>query len=164
MSWWVLPTTADIGLRICGPSPSAILSDAVQGLQTLGSSDEAIRATMEIPQREGEIHLKLPAPGWDRALLALLSEVIWRIDAKGEWITGFSLDPRLNESDDPSHIQGIARWIPLHHVERSLEIKAATHHALRMEEVADGERDSSLFDDLPPVIGPAWVAEIILDV
>ena len=161
MSWWILPTTADIGLVCFGPSAERVMEDASLGLQSIliaenTSLDGIVRETSTwrveaTPQRE------------DLTFVRWLEEVLYQCEVEQR----FLVDCQIHLGQD---LEAQVSWVNAAEVEREIEVKAVTRHQLECRAVAEGEliegvRPTMLGKDgIPDFEGPGWTARVILDI
>ena len=85
MSWWIWPTTADVGIRVFSSSESALIDEAIIGMQNIVFSEY-------IPNRFdglviGEIQWKHEIDrSLDRMLVRVLEEVLYFSEVENKWI------------------------------------------------------------------------------
>ena len=75
MSWWLWPTTADVGIRAFSSSPSLLIDELIHGMQNivLSDSDKIFDDNTII----GEIEWNLPVDrSLDRLAVRILEEVL----------------------------------------------------------------------------------------
>ena len=53
MSWWILPTTADIGIRAFSSSPETVIMECVLGLQSIQVSDKSLDSINQLIRSTG---------------------------------------------------------------------------------------------------------------
>ncbi len=151
MSSWPFGTTADIGLRSFSSTPLKVMEEAVMGMQSILMSDGG----QELPWHHSQ--WILPVDDWDRLLVKVLEEVLYRAEIKDEWVVDISF--MLKEE---LHCQ--VAWVEASDVEREVEIKAITRHDLMFRELAPAEQLESIHDGVPDIIGPGWVADVVFDI
>src|SRR5262245_24144213 len=131
--------TADLGLRIVATDLDDLFRSAAEGL-----FDVIVANRDQVRQSESE-RISLAADSLQELLLAWLSELIFRCETEHRLYTHFEvvLGPEGRHLEATIHGESIDsnRHILDH------EVKAVTHHQLRLIREAD-----------------AWVAEVILDI
>lgn len=126
----VIDHTADIRLELEGSTPAALCQSLVAGICNLYAGTSALAADSAQP-------LQLEADSLEALLVALASEVIFRMEA-GERLVTELIDADLRTHGDGYCLRATARvaGLPDGHP-RTLEIKAATWHGLKVERRAD---------------------------
>ena len=89
MSWWILPTTADIGLRAFSSDPSGAMREAALGMQEIQMVTGA--KNHELPHNESNWTIETPTQDFDRILVRWLEEVLYRGQAEGKWLSDVSI-------------------------------------------------------------------------
>ena len=75
MSWWILPTTADIGIRAFSTSPSDLLREVTFGLQSIQLSEEDNNQITTINCHSGRWSVPLFESDLERGLVLWLEAV-----------------------------------------------------------------------------------------
>ncbi len=156
MSWWVLPTTADIGLRAFSDSAAGALREAALGMQEIQIATGA--TVSNLPIMESNWTVDAPTKDYDRLLVKWLEEVLFMGQAEGEWLSDVSI-----EILDGS-IEATVTSIDSELVQRELEIKAVTMHEVALVEIGVGEVISGVEPDIPSFEGPGWMAQVVFDI
>lgn len=133
--------TADLGLRITGSDLDDLFRTAAEGLlDTILTNREAIR-----PEASESFELRAEAP--EELLVAWLNELIFRLESSHRVYGRF--DVRVAE--DGRSLRATIEGEPIDRARHELdhEVKAVTHHGLRLDRAEDGT---------------GWVAEVILDI
>jgi SHS2 domain-containing protein len=151
MSSWPFGTTADIGLRVFSSSPEGVLKEAVLGMQSILLSTTGFN----LPWHHSQWNLG--KDDWDRMLVKVLEETLYRAEIHNEWVVdiSFSLGQQL-------HCQ--VAWVDASKVEREVEIKAITRHDLQVRELGAAEQVSSPYSEVPDIIGPGWIGDVVFDI
>ena len=158
MSWWFLPTSADIGLRAFSIDVPGTFLEATMGLQSIQLSDNGLAALDTLPSSTGEWAVLAPEGDFERGLVRWLDEVLYRGSAEGQWLVDAVI--RI----DGDRIEAQASWVDSDLVEREIEVKAVTLHELSLREVAAGEMVSGIEPDIPTFEGPGWMAQVVFDI
>lgn len=152
MSWWELPTTADLGLAIFSPSRDRLFEEAACGLQSIllaeGFDLHALvrsTSTWTVPSEDDE-----------RTLVRWLEEILYQAEVENR----FLVDCQVRITDA---LEAQVSWVEADSVEREIEVKAVTRHrlecrALEADEAVQGE------GEIPDFEGTGWFARVILDV
>tara|TARA_B100000965_G_scaffold406786_1_gene448572 strand:- start:7955 stop:8428 length:474 start_codon:yes stop_codon:yes gene_type:complete len=157
MSWWIFPTTADVGIRSFSDTLESIIRETTLGIQEyqllvpISDLSSLVRHTSA---------WAVPIIGNDleRGLVRWLEEVLYRGYGEGQWL----VDVSISVSDD--YISGHVSWIESDLVEREIEVKAITMHELILEEIPEGAIVSGKIFEVPDFEGPGWTSQVILDI
>ena len=158
MSWWILPTTADIGLRAFSTDAAGAMAEAALGLQEVQASEGSLADLSKLFVSREEWEVEVPNGDLERGLVRWLEEVLYRGSAEGQWLVDASI--RI--------VDGIIRakvsWIDSKNVDLAIEVKAITLHELVLREVTLGEVVAGVESEIPSFEGPGWMAQVIFDV
>ena len=157
MSWWIFPTTADVGIRSFSNTLEGIIRETTLGIQEyqllvpINELNSLVRQTSAwaVPIADNDL---------ERGLVRWLEEVLYRGYGEGQWL----VDVSISVSDD--YISGHVSWIDSDLVEREIEVKAITMHELILEEVPEGVTVSGKVSEVPDFVGPGWTSQVILDI
>ena len=158
MSWWILPTTADIGIRAFSSNPLDLLREVTFGFQEIQLSDEGNDAISTLNQHKGQWSIPLIDEDLERGLVLWLEEVLFRGSIEDKWL----IDVSFKISD--LAIDACVSWVDSKLVSREIEIKAVTMHELIFKEMYKNEILNSTEISIPAFEGPGWVAQVVLDV
>ena len=156
MSRWILPTTADIGLRAFGDDVVAAMREAALGMQDIQIAEGF--TTSGLPRNESVWTIERPLQDYDRALVRWLEETLYRAQAEGEWLC----DVELQIQDES--IEARVIWVDVDLVEREVDIKAVTMHEVALIQVGPGEVVAGVEPDIPSFEGPGWMAQVVFDI
>ena len=79
MSFWLRPTTADIGLRAFSSSPERLLIEAAKGMQSIMLSKKGETSVASGIRKTGVWNLTGVEEGdWERWLVLFLQEVLYK--------------------------------------------------------------------------------------
>lgn len=162
MSSWPYGTTADIGICVFASSPESLIGQAVEGMQGILLSGEGIEAIKDCPWHHSTWNLP-SSNTWDRDLVRILEEVLFRCEVHDEWVVELKL-LKLQEGEENSQLACQVAWVDAEAIEREVEIKAVTRHNLRFIELAEGQESISQYPEVPVVRGPGWLAEVVFDI
>ncbi len=157
MSWWIFPTTADVGIRSFSSSLEGIIREttlAIQEYQLL----LPINHLNSIARKTSTWAVPIISDDLERGLVRWLEEVLYRGYGEGEWL----VDVSISVSD--GYISGHVSWIDSDIVEREIEVKAITMHELILEEILEGAVITELPPEVPDFEGPGWTSQVILDI
>lgn len=132
---WLHPAGSDLRMEVGGPDLHACLAAAVAGFAA---------ALAEVPGNAPQRRERLELTGADPTdlLVALVDELIYRLDADGELVAG------LEQLDaDPQHLRATAVLVPLAATRvHGVAPKAATWHGAELAEGPDGWRGQVTID------------------
>ena len=155
MSWWLWPTTADVGIRAFSSSPSLLIDELIHGMQNivLSDSDKIFDDNTII----GEIEWNLPVDrSLDRLAVRILEEVLYLSEVHNKWI----INSKTMMLENNVHI--VFTYVNANNIERDVEVKAVTRHSLEFREILEDESIDSI-DGVPEMVGPGWFASIVFD-
>jgi len=132
----LLAHTADIGIIARGKDMKEAFINAARGLFSL------MLESGEVEAKE-YFHIEVNAPDREALLVNWLSELIYLADAKGMLFSQFNIS-RLSDIQLSADAGGEKVDGTKHHLKR--EVKAATYHKLKVEQVQDGWRAQVIFD------------------
>ena len=100
MSWWILPTTADIGIRAFSSSPSDLLREVTFGLQSIQLSEEDNDQINTIIRHSGQWSVPLCEFDLERGLVLWLEEVLFYGSIEDKWLIDASF--KISSTPSPS--------------------------------------------------------------
>ena len=159
MSWWILPTTADIGLRAFAASGDRLIEEITLGMQSLLLSEVGARSLPDLKVEEGvwQTAVDEDTPT-DLLLVRWLEDVLYQAEVENRWLVALSV--MLTDVD----IRAQVSFVDAESVEREVEIKAVTRHELMFQEVPAGVEVPGAPPDIPSFEGPGWMAQVIFDI
>jgi len=157
MSWWIMPTTADVGLRAFSSSISGAIRETTLGIQSILLSNKGAKEIDGLVRHTGKWSVN-SANSTDNTLVAWLEEVLYQGEVEGRWL----VDCQLLLGDESLDAQ--VSYVNAEQVEREVEIKAVTRHDLLLIEIEAGSEFSSISPDIPSFEGPGWVSQVIFDI
>lgn len=155
MSWWLWPTTADVGVRAFANSPSLLIDEVINGMQNivLTNSDTTFDDNLII----GEIEWNHPNDrSLDRLIVRILEEVLYISEVQNRWV----IKSKTMILENNIHI--VFTYVDSKKIQRDVEIKAVTRHSLEFRQINDNESIDSI-DGVPEMIGPGWFASVVFD-
>ena len=157
MSWWVMPTTADIGFRAFSDSPIGILRESALALQGIQLSDRGIEYLDGHIRHVAEWSIPFGSSDIERTLVRWLEEVLFNSYVEDKWLveSEFSLDE--------DYLRAQVLWVDSRDVELEIEVKAVTLHDLVVRQVAMCEVVDGV-EGLPSFERPALIAKEVLDI
>tara|TARA_B100000929_G_scaffold250416_1_gene210031 strand:- start:506 stop:982 length:477 start_codon:yes stop_codon:yes gene_type:complete len=158
VSWWLLPTTADVGIRAFSADAAGAMAEAALGLQAVQISESTLTDLSDLAASTAEWEVEVPNGDLERGLVRWLEEVLYRGGAEGQWMVDASI------SIVDGAIRAKVSWTDTNNVDLVIEVKAITLHELVLREVALGEVVVGVEPEIPSFEGPGWMAQVILDV
>ena len=157
MSWWIMPTTADIGFRVFSDSPTGILRDSALALQGIQLSDRGMEYLDGHIRHVAEWSIPFGSSDIEGTLVRWLEEVLFNSYVEDKWLveSEFSLDE--------DYLRAQVLWVDSRDVELEIEVKAVTLHDLVVRQVAMGEVVDGV-EGVPSFEGPGWMAQVVLDI
>ena len=157
MSWWIFPTTADVGIRSFSNTLESIIRETTLGIQEYQLL-VPISELNSIARQTSTWAVPIIGDDLERGLVRWLEEVLYRGYGEGQWL----VDVSISVSDE--YISGHVSWIDADLVEREIEVKAITMHELILKEVPEGATVSGKIFEVPDFEGPGWTSQVILDI
>jgi SHS2 domain-containing protein len=155
MSWWIWPTTADVGIRVFSSTKSSLIDEVIYGMQNVVFSDDNQYRYEECIVGEFEWNHANDRT-LDRLIVRILEEVLYMSEVENKWIIGSQ--SLINEDQ----IRIVFRYIESSILTRDVEIKAVTRHSLDARELVAEESIAGI-DGIPEMIGPGWFASVVFD-
>jgi SHS2 domain-containing protein len=157
MSWWILPTTADIGIRAFSNNSLDAIKEVTFGLQSIQISSEVGGDISSLIRHTGQWSVPLIDEDLERGMVLWLEEVLYRGMTEDKWLVDVSF--MISQSSLDAQVS----WVDSNHVVREIEIKAVTMHELILREIKVNEIMPGLDGHIPVFEGPGWVAQVVLD-
>ena len=155
MSYWVRPTTADVGIRAFGQNQNDLLMEMTRGMQSiLLVENQDLNALTRKAARWEVSHegdLEIMVVKW-------LDEVLYRSEVHDEFL--LECQPIIKDG----LIEAQVSFVPKEEVELEIEIKAVTTHEFAFCQVDEGEVISSDWPDIPSFEGPGWYGDVVFDI
>lgn len=136
MSWWILPTTADIGIRAFSSTPEGAIEEATMGMQAIQLSESGAETVNSLLRHTGTWSVPIVDDDLPRGMVRWMEEVLYRCDGEEKWLVGNSIS--INDGRISSQVS----WVESDSVEREIEVKAVTMHELILRRVEAGDRKS----------------------
>lgn len=157
MSWWIFPTTADVGIRSFSNSIEGIIRETTIGIQEYQLL-EPIQELNSLVRHNATWAIPIIGNDMERGLVRWLEEVLYRGYGEGQWLVDLSI------STSNEYISGHVSWVDSDSVEREIEVKAITMHELILKEIPEGETVRGIIPEVPDFEGPGWISQVILDI
>ena len=155
LSYWVRPTTADVGIRAFGKNRNDLLSEVTVGMQMilLAGKQDINALTRKVARWE-------VSHNGDSDILVVkwLDEVLYRAEVHGEFL--LDCQPMMRSGLIESQVSYVSK----DDVQLEVEIKAVTTHEFVFKEVGKGEVISSIWPEVPSFEGPGWYCDIVFDI
>ena len=155
MSYWVRPTTADIGIRAFGRNANDLIKEMTIGMQSiLLAGDQDLNSITRKTARwevshEGDIEI---------LVVKWLDEVLYRCEVHDEFL--LECQPMIKDG----LIEAQVSFVSKDEIDFEIEIKAVTTHEFAFRMVDEGETISSDWDSIPSFDGPGWYGDVVFDI
>jgi SHS2 domain-containing protein len=155
LSYWVRPTTADIGIRAFGKNANDLVKEMTIGMQSiLLAENQDLNSITRKTARWEVMHdgdLEILVVKW-------LDEVLYRCEVYDE----FLLECQPMIKDDM--IEAQVSFVSKDDVDFEIEIKAVTTHEFAFREVEKDETIPSEWEEVPSFDGPGWYGDVVFDI
>ena len=155
MSYWVRPTTADIGIRAFGKNANDLVKEMTIGMQSiLLAENQDLNSITRKTARWEVVHdgdIEILVVKW-------LDEVLYRCEVYDE----FLLECQPMIKDDM--IEAQVSFVSKDDVDFEIEIKAVTTHEFAFREVEKDETIPSEWEEVPSFDGPGWYGDVVFDI
>ena len=158
MSWWILPTTADIGIRAFSSTAVGAITECVLGLQSIQLEDKNPESLNHLTRFNGVWSVMINNNDLERGLVKFLEEILYRGSVEDQWLVDLAV--KIDEKSISAHVS----WVKSDFVHREIEIKAVTLHELVFREINKGEIVTGVEPNIPTFEGPGWMAQVVLDI
>ena len=158
MSWWILPTTADIGIRAFSSTAVGAITECVLGLQSIQLEDKNPESLNNLTRFNGVWAVMIYNNDLERGLVKFLEEILYRGSVEDQWLVDLAV--KIDEKSISAHVS----WVKSDFVHREIEIKAVTLHELVFREINKGEIVTGVEPNIPTFEGPGWMAQVVLDI
>ena len=158
MSWWILPTTADIGIRAFSSTAVGAITECVLGLQSIQLEDKNPESLNNLTRFNGVWAVMINNNDLERGLVKFLEEILYRGSVEDQWLVDLAV--KIDEKSISAHVS----WVKSDFVHREIEIKAVTLHELVFREINKGEIVTGVEPNIPTFEGPGWMAQVLLDI
>jgi len=155
LSYWVRPTTADIGIRAFGKNANDLLKEMTVGMQSilLASNQDLNSITRKTARwevsHEGDVEI---------LVVKWLDEVLYRCEVNDEFL--LECQPMIKDG----MIEAQVSFVSKEDVEFEIEIKAVTTHEFAFRKVEREETITSDWDSVPSFDGPGWYGDVVFDI
>ncbi len=155
MSFWIRPTTADIGIRAFGRNQNDLLREMTLGMQSILLDDDndlnslTRKAARWEVMHDGDVEI---------LVVKWLDEVLYRAEVNNEYLV--DCQPMIRDGIIESQVSFVSK----DDVKYEIEIKAVTTHEFAFRYVSDGETVSSEWEEIPSFNGPGWIGDVVFDI
>ena len=155
MSFWIRPTTADIGIRAFGRNQNDLLREMTLGMQSILLDDDndlnslTRKAARWEVMHDGDVEI---------LVVKWLDEVLYRAEVNNEYLV--DCQPMIRDGIIESQVSFVSK----DDVNYEIEIKAVTSHEFAFRYVSDGETVSSEWEEIPSFNGPGWIGDVVFDI
>ena len=152
MSYWVRPTTADVGIRAFGKNRNDLLREMTLGMQSiLLAGDQDVNSIQRKVARWEISH----EGDFDIMIVKWLDEVLYRAEVHEEFL--LECQPMIRDGI----IEAQVSYVSKDEVELEVEIKAVTTHEFAFREVNAEETIPSDWPEVPSFEGPGWYGDVV---
>ena len=155
MSYWVRPTTADVGIRAFGKNRNDLLREMTLGMQSILLSGNQDVNSIQRKVARWEISHE---GDFDIMIVKWLDEVIYRDEVHEEFL--LECQPMIRDGI----IEDQVSYVSKDEVELEVEIKAVTTHEFAFREVKAKETIPSDWPEVPSFEGPGWYGDVVFDI
>jgi len=155
LSYWVRPTTADVGIRAFGLNPNDLLREMTIGMQSILLADnQDLNAITRSVARWEVSHEGDP----DILIVKWLDEVLYKAEVNNEFL--LECQPMIRDGIIEAQVSFVAK----DEVELEVEIKAVTTHEFAFKQVGPEEIIPSDWPEVPSFEGPGWYGDVVFDI
>ncbi|MBT4919993.1 MAG: archease [Euryarchaeota archaeon] len=165
MSSWTRETTADIGLRVFSNNLPNLFKEAAVGMQNLIISDSESRKLNQKIRYTSQWNVKISINDeldYESLMILWLEEVLYRLEVHGEFLVDAQCMIDIKELEMSCQCQ--VSWVESAEVDREIEIKAVTSHEFLIQELNQGESYLCRDLNIPEIVGPGWICDVIFDI
>lgn len=155
MSFWIRPTTADIGIRAFGRNQNDLLREMTLGMQSILLDDDNDLNSLTRKAARWEV---LHDGDVEILVVKWLDEVLYRAEVNNEYLV--DCQPMIRDGIIESQVSFVSK----DDVNYEIEIKAVTTHEFAFRYVSDGETVSSEWEEIPSFNGPGWIGDVVFDI
>ena len=144
------------------PTVERVFAEA--GLGVLAAMDVQGASTSRLQHGEWTVALNADdgRTDLDVLLLAWLDEVLYQAQTKNRWM--LSSDVHLTHDEQGTSLRAMVTYVSANELTRAVEVKAISSHELTLSQVPAGETLPGKDERMPSLVGPAWYADVLLDV
>tara|TARA_B100001113_G_scaffold284647_1_gene239879 strand:+ start:3201 stop:3689 length:489 start_codon:yes stop_codon:yes gene_type:complete len=162
VSHWIWPTTADLGLRAMAPTVERVFAEAALGVLAAMDAQGANASRVHHGEWTAMLNASEGRTDLDLLLLAWLDEVLYQAQTKSRWM--LSADVHITQDKQGARLRAMVAFVSANEMVRGVEVKAISSHGLTLQAVQAGATLPGKGEDMPSLVGPAWYADVLLDV
>ena len=165
MSYWTLESKADIGLRVFSNNMANLFRETALGTLNLLINSKLSREVNHQIRQTAQWNVSVKHKNhadYDILMIAWLEEILYRLEVHEEFLVDCYC--KITERVDELIVEAQVSWVNANHVIRDFEIKAVTSHQFLLKQLLQGEVLTSENIEIPQMIGPGWVCEVIFDI
>lgn len=165
MSFWTRETTADIGLRVFSNNLSNLFKETAIGMQSLIISNQESLLLNQKIRHTSQWNVTFNITNeldYESLMIIWLEEVLYRLEVHGEFLVDAQCMIEVNEHE--MFCQSQVSWVKSSEINKELEIKAVTSHEFLIQELKLGQSIVSNELDIPEMVGPGWICDVIFDI
>ena len=165
MSFWTRETTADIGLRVFSNNLANLFKETALGMQSLIISNQESLLLNQKIRHTSQWNVTFNITNeldYESLMIIWLEEVLYRLEVHGEFLVDAQCMIEVNEHE--MFCQSQVSWVKSSEINKELEIKAVTSHQFLIQELKLGQSIVSNELDIPEMVGPGWICDVIFDI
>ena len=162
MSFWTRETTADIGLRVFSNNLANLFKETALGMQSLIISNQESLLLNQKIRHTSQWNVTFNITNeldYESLMIIWLEEVLYRLEVHGEFLVDAQCMIEVNEHE--MFCQSQVSWVKSSEINKELEIKAVTSHEFLIQELKLGQSIVSNELDIPEMVGPGWICDVI---
>ena len=165
MSSWTRETTADIGLRVFSNNLPNLFKETAVGMQNLIISDQESRHLNQKIRHTSQWNVNFTTINeldYESLMILWLEEILYRLEVHEEFLVDAQCMIDIKEQE--MSCQSQVSWVESSEIDKEIEIKAVTSHEFLIQELNSGESYVSSDLNLPEIVGPGWICDVIFDI
>lgn len=165
MSSWTRETTADIGLRVFSNNLPNLFKETAVGMQNLIISDQESRHLNQKIRHSSQWNVNFTTNNeldYESLMILWLEEILYRLEVHEEFLVDAQCMIDIKEQE--MSCQSQVSWVESSEIDKEIEIKAVTSHEFLIQELNQGESYFSSDLNLPEIVGPGWICDVIFDI
>lgn len=165
MSSWTRETTADIGLRVFSNNLPNLFKETAVGMQNLIISDQESRHLNQKIRHSSQWNVNFTTNNeldYESLMILWLEEILYRLEVHEEFLVDAQCMIDIKEQE--MSCQSQVSWVESSEIDKEIEIKAVTSHEFLIQELNQGESYVSSDLNLPEIVGPGWICDVIFDI
>ena len=132
-------------------------------MQSIILSPRGKISLQKLTRDTGSFQINSNSKQWTNILVMLLEEILFRAEARDEWISELQV---FTEFDEEGNISAKVQFskVCTDNIEMEIEIKAVTLHELDFAFVPEGAILPSKWVEVPSFEGPGWYCDVVFDI